>query len=121
MINYIIERLGIVKWMNRRLVDPRDPELITHPLPELLHTSLLLLGQGWRDCDDADDLRDDPVLRVSVSTRKGTAPLQSPAEDDTQPTKDRHSIVKTLQDHRTYYYNMLRILYFHLAQPARIC
>ncbi len=30
--------MGIVKRMNRRLVDPRDPDLIIHPLPELPHT-----------------------------------------------------------------------------------
>lgn len=77
----IIERLGIVNWLISRLHDPRDPDLITHPLPELLHTSLLLLAQGWRDQDDADDLRDDPVMRLAVSTRRGAAPLQSPDED----------------------------------------
>lgn len=77
----VIERLGIVKWLSKRLVDRRDPDLITHPLPELLHTSLLLLCQGWRDQDDADNLRDDPVMRLSVSTRRGVAPLQSPDED----------------------------------------
>jgi hypothetical protein len=77
----IIERLGIVEWMCERLHDPRDQDLITHPLPELLHTSLLMLAQGWRDQDDADQLRDDPVLRLAVSTRKGVAPLQSPPDD----------------------------------------
>jgi len=77
----VIERLGIVNWLQQRLHDPRDPDLITHPLPELLNTSLLLLAQGWRDQDDADDLRDDPVMRLSVSTRRGVAPLQPPDED----------------------------------------
>jgi hypothetical protein len=83
----VIERLGIVKWLTERLRDPRDPDLITHPLPELLHTSLLLLAQGWRDQDDADALRDDPVMRLSVSTRRGVAPLQSPAEDSSADKK----------------------------------
>jgi len=84
----IIERLGIVKWLTRRLHDPRDPDLITHPLPELLHTSLLLLAQGFRDQDDADDLRDDPVMRLSVSTRRGVAPLQSPDKDSSADKKE---------------------------------
>jgi hypothetical protein len=77
----VIERLGIVKWLAGRLRDPRDPDLITHPLPELLHTSLLLLNQGWRDQDDADALRDDPAMRLAVSTRRGAAPLQPPDEN----------------------------------------
>jgi hypothetical protein len=84
----VIERLGIVKWLSERLHDPRDPDLITHPLPELLHTSLLLLAQGWRDQDDADDLRDDPVMRLSVSTRRGVAPLQPPDEDSSADQKE---------------------------------
>jgi len=83
----IIERLGIVKWLAKRLRDPRDPDLVTHPLSELLHTSLLLLAQGFRDQDDADDLRDDPVLRLSVSTRRGVAPLQSPDENSSADKK----------------------------------
>lgn len=84
----IIERLGVVDWLTERLIDPRNPELIIHPLSELLHSSLLLNAQGWRDQDDADDFRDDPVLRLSVSTRKGTAPLESPSEDNTENNKE---------------------------------
>jgi hypothetical protein len=93
----IIERLGIVDWLCERLDDPRHQELIIHPLAELLHTSLLLLAQGWRDQDDADTLRDDAVLRLSVSTRRGIAPLESPPEEEravpdglaSQPTLSR--------------------------------
>ena len=44
VLREVMERLGIVDWMTSRLVDRRDPELITHPLSELLRTSLLLLG-----------------------------------------------------------------------------
>jgi len=84
----VIERLGIVKWLTKRLIDPRHPDLITHPLPELLHTSLLLLGQGWRDQDDADDLRDDPVMRLSVSTRRGVAPLESASHDNSDANRE---------------------------------
>ena len=84
----VIERLGVVDWLTDRLIDPRDQDLITHPLSELLHTSLLLLGQGWRDQDDADHLRDDPVMRLSVSTRRGVAPLKSPDEDSSADKKE---------------------------------
>jgi len=71
----VIERLGISGWMTRRLKDTRDRDLITHPLSELLNTSLLLLGQGWRDQDDADSLRNDAVFRLAVSERRGVAAL----------------------------------------------
>ena len=72
-----LERIGFVDWLAGELVDRRTPELIVHPLIELVLTSVVLLAQGWRDQDDADALRDDPVLRLAVSTRRGTAPPAS--------------------------------------------
>jgi len=82
----IIERTGIVRWLTTRLHDPRDPDFITHPLAELLTTALILRGQGWRDQDDADVLRDDAVLRLAVSSRKGISPLsQRPPREDGKP------------------------------------
>lgn len=75
ILREVIERLGVTKWLAPRLVDIRNQDLITHPLEEMLNTSLLLLGQGWRDQDDADVLRHDPVLRLAVSTRRGISPL----------------------------------------------
>jgi hypothetical protein len=79
----VMERLGIVPWLVEHIEDPRKPEFVTHPLSELLRTSLLLLGQGWRDENDADELRNDAVLRLSVSDRKGLSPLETraPRED----------------------------------------
>jgi hypothetical protein len=82
ILREVAERLGIVPWMVERLHDPRNPRLITHPLAELLHTSVLLIAQGWRDRDDADALRDDAALRLSVSTRRGISPLLGPEIDE---------------------------------------
>ena len=81
----VIERLGISGWLVRRLEDTRDPELITHPLDELLNTSLLLLGQGWRDQDDADALRNDSVFRLAVSGRRGISPLETREREEGRP------------------------------------
>lgn len=83
LLREVLERLGITEWLAERLEDSRRPDLITHPLKELLTTSLLLLAQGWRDQDDADVLRDDPVFRLAASGRKGISPLES------RPTEER--------------------------------
>lgn len=89
VLREVLERLGLIDWLVERLVDPRDPDLITHPLSELVTTSLLLLGQGWRDQDDADTLRHDAVLRLAVSDRRGIAPLETrPREDGTPLSKN---------------------------------
>lgn len=86
LLREVIDRLAVVDWIVGRIDDPRNPDLVTHPMAELLMTSLLLLGQGWRDQDDADALRDDPVLRLAVSTRSGLSPLMSPTRSDGVPT-----------------------------------
>lgn len=82
LLREALERLGIAQWLAKRLVDVRKPELITHPLDELLKTSLLLLGQGYRDADDADVMRDDAVFRLAVSNRKGISALESRPEEE---------------------------------------
>lgn len=86
ILREVVERLGTVDWLVDRLHDSRDLDLITHPLAELLNTFLLLLGQGWGDQDDADRLRDDPAMRLAVSTRRSITPLDSPTRVDGTPT-----------------------------------
>jgi Transposase DDE domain group 1 len=86
VLREVMERLDVIPWFVERLEDPRNPRFITHPLSELLRTSLLLVGLGWRDQDDADQLRNDAVLRLSVSDRKGLGPLETRApREDGQP------------------------------------
>ena len=42
----ITERLGIVSWPAKRITDPRNPALVTHPTAGLLYTVILLSAQG---------------------------------------------------------------------------
>ena len=89
LLREIMERTGIVDWLDERLLDLRKPPLITYPLADLLRTSLLLFGQGWRDQDDADRLRHDPSFRVANDTRRGTAALEADSVLPSQPTLSR--------------------------------
>jgi hypothetical protein len=93
LLREVDERLGLSRWLSERLKDPRDAARITHPLEELVRTHLLLLGQGWRDQDDADELRQDAALRLGVSGRKSTGPLEpregAPQGLASQPTLSR--------------------------------
>ena len=81
-----MDRTGIIHWLAERLHDPRNPSSIRHRLSDLLHTRLLLLGQGWRDQSNADRLRDDPGLRVASDSRRGTAPLEQEQGLASQPS-----------------------------------
>ena len=89
LLREIMQRTGIVDWMDERLLDPRNPVLITYPLADLLRTNLLLLGQGWRDQDDADRLRHDPSFRMANDTRRGVAALEPDSVLPSQPTLSR--------------------------------
>ena len=82
LLRETIERIGIIPWLTERLHDPRSPERITHPFAELLRTELIRLGQGWRDHDDADALRDDAAMRLAVSDRRGISPLLTRPEEE---------------------------------------
>lgn len=115
VIREMLDRLGLVEYLSERIEDPRDPDRITHPMSELLRSSLILLAQGWRDQDDGDALRDDPAFRLSVSERRGVAPLEmrersegvdldkNPEVPDglaSQPTLSRLQSLLSLESHR---------------------
>ena len=61
------------KWARgAEAATPKDPlrqDQITQPIRECLLPALLLRAQDLEDQDDADALRDDPVMQLSVSTR----------------------------------------------------
>src|ERR671916_218102 len=100
LLREVLERSGIVGWLTERLVDPRQPHLVTYPLADLLRTMLVLFAQGWRDQDDADALRLDPALRLAVAGARGTAPLAEGAHPASQPTLSRLLDTLTLEANR---------------------
>lgn len=101
VLREVSERLGIFAWLVKRLHDPRNPKLITHPLAELLHTWVLLIAQGWRDRDDADALRDDAAMRLAVSTRRGISPLLDPEVEEGEPRARNPSVPEGLASQPT--------------------
>lgn len=95
VLRELLHRLGLDEWLNRELSDPRDPNRIVHPTEELLRTLVLLQAQGWTDQEDVDLLRDDPLFRLAVSSRRSDRPLRDarhPGEPEglaSQPTLSR--------------------------------
>ena len=80
ILREIDERLGWTQFLAENLIDPRKQGWIIHPFVELLRTRTYLIAQGWNDQDDADHLRNDPALRMAVSTRRGDHPLRTAEE-----------------------------------------
>ena len=95
MMREVMERTGLIDWIDGRFNDPRRSDQITHSVSELMRTQLLLLAQGWSSADDADNLRKDPALRLSVSDRRQDVALRTPSTSRTsdglasQPTLSR--------------------------------
>ena len=101
LLREIDSKLHLVEDLAEGVEDPRDPELVTHPMVELLRSRIFALVLGYTDQDDLDTLRYDPILRLSVSQRRGTGPLDPAPEDEqvpeglsSQPTQSR--LVQTL-------------------------
>src|SRR5215213_7879418 len=89
LLREALERSRIIGWLTERLVDPRQPHLVTYPLADLLRTMLILFAQGWCDQDDADALRLDPALRLAVAGARGATPLAEGNHLASQPTLSR--------------------------------
>lgn len=84
LLRELADRLAYRAVLVDALADARDPLRVRHPFGELLLTDLLLRAQGWTNHEDATRLRDDPLLRLSVSERRGEAPVR-PSVDRSVP------------------------------------
>jgi hypothetical protein len=100
VLREIMQRTRIIEWLVERLSDPRNADKVTYPLADLLRTILLLLGQGWRDQDDADALRHDAGLRLAASGARGTTPLGDETHLASQPTLSRLIAVLSTPENR---------------------
>jgi hypothetical protein len=93
VLREVDHRYGLSARLATTLRDDRLDDQVLHQQPEVVRTMLLLAAQGWRDQDDATQLRDDPVFRVAVSARRGTRPLERRRGEPTglasQPTLSR--------------------------------
>ena len=66
--------LGLTAALARVLPDGRDPTKVIHGLDELLAQRVYQIACGYEDCNDADDLRYDPVLKTAIGRRPETDP-----------------------------------------------
>src|SRR5215813_14741657 len=77
------DRLGLSEWFARFVPDERDPAKVKHERREQVRQRLYQIALGYEDCNDADRLRHDPLLK-SVCDRTPTD-----AGSSSQPTLSR--------------------------------
>jgi hypothetical protein len=105
LLRELMDRLGFPGLFRRHLRDPRDPSRVTHGQEELLRTELLRLAQGWSAHADVNLLREDPALRLAVSSRRGQRPLRRAGKREaeglcSQPTLSRLLAALGLEENR---------------------
>ncbi len=66
LLREIDSKFGFLDRFTRCFTDHRDPELIEHPLLDLLKQRIFGLCLGYEDLNDHDRLRLDPLLAVAV-------------------------------------------------------
>jgi len=114
----VLERSGVIDWLGSQLIDPRNPLLIQHSLSSQLRTIILQRVQGWIDQSDTDALRDDPVLALACSDRRGTAPLEHARPS--QPTLSRMAKAIAVETNRSLVHEgLLRLVAWRLGQEPQ--
>jgi hypothetical protein len=78
------DRIGLSRWFASCLRDDRDPDRVVHERLEQVMQRVYQIACGYEDCNDADSLRHDPLLKtVCDRTPKDREGLSS------QPTLSR--------------------------------
>ncbi|HKK03997.1 MAG TPA: IS1380 family transposase [Gammaproteobacteria bacterium] len=98
VLRQILDNTRAVDTVAAGIADPRDPAHVTHSLPELLRTQLLLKAQGWGRGSDADDLRNDPAICLAAADARGPGAADRPLPS--QPTLSRLLGVLAAPAHR---------------------
>jgi hypothetical protein len=72
LLREIEQRLRVAERLADCIRDPRDPDLVTHTLADIIRFRLLMIGAGYEDGNDASALRSDPMFKMA----HGVAPSE---------------------------------------------
>lgn len=81
------DKISFIKGISKCINDPRDPLLVIHKQEELIRQRMFQIVLGYKDADDSDILRYDPLFQVSV--KEDTWRLIEREELASQPTMSR--------------------------------
>jgi hypothetical protein len=66
LLREVEKRVGILRQFAACFTDYRNPDLIEHPVEELVAQRVYGLALGYEDLNDHEELRNDPLLAVLV-------------------------------------------------------
>lgn len=65
LVRQVDDMLGVSSSVAEAISDSRDPSRVIHDLQEQVRQRVYGIALGYEDCNDADRLRHDPVLKTS--------------------------------------------------------
>lgn len=89
LLRELDERLGVTASLAASLDDPREPGKVSHSMTSLLRTWTYTMAAERTMQSAAGALRDDAVMRLAASDRRGLGPLDEDGELASQPTFSR--------------------------------
>ena len=84
---------GLIDYYSKSITENRNSSYIKHSIDKLLKQRVLLLMQGYEDANDADLLKNDPMIKESFQNGLGSQPTVSRFENSI----DKHQIFILLE------------------------
>ena len=107
-------RIGIVERLAALIADPRDPNLVTHSVADILRARIFAIACGYEDANDLDHLRSDPGFKLAC----GRLP-DSGTDLCSQPTVSRWENAPTRHEVARMSYALIDIYCTSYARPPR--
>lgn len=87
LLRQVDRRIGLSAAVANALLDPRDPDRITHSLRDLIAQRLYALACGYEDLNDHDQLRSDPLMQTAVGKDSPLASSPTLSRLETRATR----------------------------------
>ena len=75
LLREVEKRIRILRQFAACFTDYRNPDLIEHPVEEMVAQRVYGLALGYEDLNDHEELRNDPLLAVLVEKADGGSPV----------------------------------------------
>jgi hypothetical protein len=92
LLRKVEELTGILRQFAACFTDYRDPDLIEHPLTDLVAQRVYALALGYEDLNDHDDLRLDPLLATVVGKGDPTGKARKRRRDRGKPLAGKSTL-----------------------------
>ena len=81
LIEQIELQHSIIKYFSSQIPDNRNKSYVKHSIEKLLKQRVFLMVQGYQDCNDAEKLKNDPVIWETIGSALASQPTLSRFEN----------------------------------------